>query len=96
MRREKLRRRIAICIMDTLVNSSLSPQNVKRYVTSQTLSLYRIRHETQVTQKDLDVGLTIATNVARKSVSFRYAPRGSPNAVKRNEYILTAPLSDLI
>ena len=97
MKREKLRRRIAICILDTLVSNPLSPANVKRYVTSHQLSLYRIRRDTKITPIDLKVGLNIAINAIRgKGESFRYAKRGSPYAEKREHFILTANIADLM
>ena len=97
MKREKLRRRIAVCILDTLVSNALTPSNVKRYVTSNQLSLYRIRKQTKITAKDLDTGLRIAKGAIHlKPISFRYAPRGSPIAERRMDMILTAPIADLI
>lgn len=97
MKRERLRRIIALCILEVLPHSSLSFQNVKRYVTTQTLTLYRIRNETKITQTDLLIGLKMAINSCRnKPISFRYAPLGSPKAEERKQYLLTAPLPDLI
>ena len=97
MKREKLRRMIALCILETLPHSSLSLQNVKRYVTSSTLSIYRITNETKITSKDLDVGLSMALNAVRNNpISFRYAPRGSAMALQRKKYLLNTKLVDLI
>lgn len=96
MRREGLRRRLAVCILDTLCQHRLTPPNVRRYVTPSHLSLYRIRSTTKITPRDYDVAMLIALNISRKSNSYRYAPRGSPKAVEREKLILTAPLVDLL
>ena len=97
MKREKLRRRIALAIFDILHNHKFTLVNVMRYVTSEQLTLYRIRKETKLTTRDYQVALEIAFGVTKIKPSFyRYARRGSPIAQEREQIILSAPIADLI
>lgn len=97
MKREKLRKQIAVCILDTLAYHKLTLPNVLRYVTSRQLTLYRICEQTKITARDYEVALNIARgSLHGKPNSFRYARRGSAIAKERELYIISSKLVDLI
>lgn len=97
MKREKLRRMLAVAMLDTLSGHALTMPNIKRYVTSDILSSYRIKRETRITDIDLQQAQLIAIHAVRgKPVNFRFARRGSAIANERADYILKTKLIDLL
>ena len=89
MKKIRLRRLLAVCILDNLALHSITLPNVKRYITTDLLASYTIRRSTKITDQDIVVAITIAQNAIRgKPIPFRYAPRGSPTAQLRSNYIL--------
>ena len=97
MKHEGLRRRLALCILDTLSSHKLTFPNVKRYVSSDLMTTYTIRRETKVSDVDYSTALSMVKNAVRnKPIPFRYASKESPWGIKRKEHFLYAPLADLV
>lgn len=97
MKREGLRRRLALATLEILVpHHALTPPNVRRYVIPH-LSEWNIRRSTKITDQDIRIALVLIYQAARTNPpSFRLAPGGSLWTQKRIEYFLRAPLTDLI
>ena len=97
MRKEKLRRRLALCILETLPAHKLTLPNVKRYVTSDLMTTYTIRRETKVSDVDYSTAIDMVKKAVRsKPAPFRYASKDSPWGIKRKEHFLHTPLADLV
>ena len=97
MKNEGLRRRLALCILETLPAHKLTFPNVKRYITTTLLTKYTIRRETKVSDVDYSTAIDIVKKAVRsKPTPFRYASKDSPWGIKRTEYFLHTPLVDLI
>lgn len=96
MKREGLRRRLALAMVEHLRNHRLSIANAKRYVTPGILCAYQIRRETKLTTQDYIVALNMAElAIMQNPPTFRYAPRDLPAGQRRIKYFLHAPLSQL-
>jgi len=97
MKKERLRRLLALCIFESLGHHKISFSNVKRYVTSDLLSCYTIRRNTKIADQDIRVALQMITNATRNNPTpFRFAPSGSLWGIKREKYFLHTPLTDLM
>jgi len=98
MKRERLRRILSIAILDNLgLTHSLTFPNCKRYITPELLTQYRISRETQITNTDFLIAIQMIRGAMRgKPVSFRTALKGSAIAEWRTEYMLSAPIVDLL
>jgi len=96
MKREGLRRRLALATLEILVpHHALTPPNVRRYVIPH-LSEWNIRRSTKITDHDIRVALLWIWKATKNNPpSFRFAPGGSLWTQKRIDYFLGAPLIDL-
>ena len=96
LKREGLRRRLALAMVEHLRNHRLSLPNAKRYVTPTLLFGYQIRQETHLTETDYTIALSMANKaISQNPPSFRYAPPGTPAGDQRVRYMLTTPLDQL-
>lgn len=96
LKREGLRRRLALAMVEQLRNHRLSFANAKRYVTPTVLCEYQIRQETTLTAKDYTTALKMAHRaIVQNPPSFRRAPPGTPAGDQRVRYMLTTPLDQL-
>ena len=97
MKREGLRRRLALCILENIGRHKITIPNVKRYVTSDLMTTYTIRRETKISDADYSTAINMIKKAVRsKPSSFRYASIISPWGIKREEYFLHTPLADLM
>ena len=97
MKKEGLRRRLALCILENLGKHKITFPNVKRYITPRLLSYYNIRFATKITNQDIKIALKMVIKaMTNKPIPFRHAKNGSPWGIKREEYFLRTPLADLI
>ena len=97
MKKQRLRRLLALCILENLSSHVITVPNVRRYVTSDLRSLYTIRRETKISNTDIRVAMIMVYKAIRiKPIPFRFAPRSSPMGIEREKYFLETPLAELI
>ncbi len=97
MKREGLRRRLALCILESFQTHKLTIPNVKRYITPDLMTRHRIRRETKISDVDFSIALDMVKKAVRSKPSpFRYASKDSPNGIAREKYFLQTPLVNLI
>ena len=108
MKKQRLRRLLALAIFDSLASHKITLPNVKRYVTSDLLTHYTIRRETKISDVDIRVAIDMCAKALQpvwnedekrfqsKPASFRFAPRSSPMGLAREKYFLETPLADLL
>ena len=97
MKKQRLRRLLALAILDSLSAHKITVPNVKRFVTSDLLTHYTIRRETKISDVDIRVAVDMCHKAIRtKPIPFRFAPRSSPMGIEREKYFLETPLADLL
>ena len=89
MKRRKLHRVLAVAFLEIMPRTSLTLARVKRYATSDLLSLHCIRRSTKITDVDRMRDIEIAINAIKCKPEFRGAPRRSPSYEDRKEIILS-------
>ena len=72
MKREKLRRTIALAAIEVLRNHTMTYPNVKRHVLP-VLKMYNVKRETEITYEDIKQAILIVQRArAQKPVHFWY------------------------
>jgi len=97
LKKQRLRRLLALCVLENLSRNKITVANVKRYVTSDLLASYGIRRETKISDQDRRVAVDMVHKAIRiKPIPFRFAPQSSPWGIAREKYFLETPLADLL
>jgi hypothetical protein len=94
MKRERLRRTLALAAIETLRDKNKTTANIKRYVVP-ILTLYNIRATTEITPCDIEIALRIVYEAQSQKPIHFWNRRDRPSTYERKEFLRTMDISDI-
>jgi hypothetical protein len=94
MKRERLRRTLALATIETLRGKTVTVPNIKRYVIP-VLTLYNIRLTTEITSCDTEVAIRIVHKALPQKPIHFWMRRDRPSAQQRRQFLRTMDISDI-
>jgi hypothetical protein len=94
MKREALRRTLALATIETLRDKNKSVANIKRYVIP-IKTLYNIRVITEITPCDIEIALRIVRKAQTQKPIHFWNRRDRPSSQQRKEFLRTMDISDI-
>lgn len=94
MKRERLRRTLALATIETLRDKNKSVANIKRYVVP-ILTLYNIRLTTEITPCDIEIALRIVHEAQSQKPIHFWNRRDRPSFQQRKQFLETMDISDI-